>query len=104
MYGTVARIKVKSGQDKALVGLMDDWKKNRGPKEKGAIAGYLYKLDMKPGEYLMAAVFQDKATYTANAQTPEQDAWFRKFRALLQTDPIWEDGEIVAGGAVTPAR
>ena len=100
MYGTVARLKARIGQEKALVALMDDWDKSRGPKVKGAMAGYLYKLDKKPGEYLMVAVFQDKATYAANAQAPEQDAWYRKFRALLDADPVWEDGEIISGGAV----
>lgn len=83
-----------------MVALRDEWSKTRGPKVKGAVAGYLYKLDKKPGEYLIVAVFQDKATHTANAQTPEQDAWFRKFRAFIEADPAWEDGEIVAGGAI----
>ena len=101
MYGTIARIKAKTGQEKAIVGLMDEWSKSRAPKVKGAVAGYLYKLDKKPGEYMMVAVFQDKATYTANAQDPQQDAWYRKVRALLESDPVWEDGEIIQGGNVT---
>ena len=100
MYGTVARIKATQGKEKALTGLMEEWNKTRGPMVKGAVAGYLYKLDKKPGEYLMVAVFEDKATYAANAQAPEQDAWYRRFRALLKTDPVWEDGEIITGGAV----
>ena len=100
MYGTVARVKAKAGQEKGMVALMDEWNKTRGPKVKGAVAGYLYKLDKKPGEYLMVAVFQDKASYTANAQTPERDAWYRKFRALIDADPTWEDGEIIAGAVV----
>lgn len=100
MYGTVDRIKAKAGQDKALVAFMDDWEKTRGPKARGTIAGYPYKLDQKPGEYVMVTVFQNKATYTANAQAPEQDAWYRKFRPLLDADPVREDGEIVSGDPV----
>jgi quinol monooxygenase YgiN len=99
MYGTVARMKPKPGQEKAIAALLDEWQKTRGNKVKGALAGYLYKPDKSPGEMLMVAVFQDKTTYTANAQDPEQDRWYQKLRAMLAADPLWEDGEIVAGGA-----
>lgn len=43
------------------------------------------------------AVFEDKEAYLANGNAPEQDAWFRKLRALLEPDPAWEDGEYVIG-------
>ncbi|MBI4199805.1 MAG: hypothetical protein HY535_04975 [Chloroflexi bacterium] len=98
MYGTVARIRPKPGQEKAIVALQEEWSKTRKPKAKGAIAGYLYKLDKKPDEMVLVAVFQDKKTYMANADDPEQDRWYRRFRALLQADPVWEDGEVIAGG------
>lgn len=96
MYGTVARVRVKPGQEKALLALMDEWWRARRPKVKGAITGYLYKLDKNPNEMIMAVVFQDKKTYHDNANDPEQDKWYRRFRELLQADPIWEDGEIVS--------
>lgn len=96
MYGTVARFRPKAGQEKALLGLLEEWKKNRQPKVKGAMNSYLYKLDKKPGEFLMAVVFQDKKSYTENAENPEQDKWYRSFRQLLQADPVWEDGEIIS--------
>lgn len=70
MYGTVAHIKPKAWQEKALASLMDEWNRSRGQKAKGAIAGYLYKLDKNPGEMIMVAVFQDKETYTANSNNP----------------------------------
>lgn len=96
MYGTVARIRPKAGSEKALLAMMDEWRKSRKAKVKGAIASYVYKLDRDPNTFVMAVVFQDKKTYHANADDPEQDKWYRKFRALLQADPVWEDGEIVA--------
>ena len=97
MYGTVAHIRIKPGQEKSLIALQEEWNKTRKPKVKGAVAGYLYKLDKKPNEMIMVAVFQDKKTYVANADDPEQDKWFRRVRALLEADPVWEDGEIVVG-------
>ncbi|MBI4329255.1 MAG: antibiotic biosynthesis monooxygenase [Chloroflexi bacterium] len=95
MYGTVAHLRVKPGQEKTVQALSDEWDKTRRPKVKGAVASYVYKLDNKPNEYIMVAVFQDKKTYTANADDPEQDKWYRRFRAALQADPVWEDGEII---------
>ena len=96
MYGTVARIRPKPGQEKALLAQMEEWKRTRQPKVKGAVASYVYKPDNKPGELIMVAVFQDKKTYRANAEDPEQDKWYRKFRELLQADPVWEDGEVIS--------
>ena len=73
----------------------EEWGRARKSKVKGAIASYLYKLDKKPDELIMVAVFQDKKSYQANAADPEQDRWYRRLRELLQADPLWEDGEIV---------
>lgn len=95
MYGTVAHVRPKQGQEKAVVAALEEWDATRRPKVKGAIASYLYKLDKSPNELVMAVVFQDKKTYIANAEDPEQDKWFRKLRGLLQADPVWEDGEII---------
>ncbi len=44
------------------------------------------------------AVFEDKASYEANADNPEQHKWFGSLRDLLTEDPAWEDGEYVSGG------
>ena len=55
------------------------------------------KPDRKPGELIGVAVFEDRATYRANADDPEQDAWFRRVRELLESDPDWEDGDYVSG-------
>ena len=55
------------------------------------------KPDAKSGELIGVAVFEDKASYEANADDPEQDKWFGSLRALLTEDPEWEDGEYVAG-------
>lgn len=93
MYGTVARVKVTEGRLEQLVALMDEW--NRDHKPDGAEAGYLYSLDKDPNEVIMVVVFRDKATYLANADAPETDTWYRRFRELLAADPEWNDGEIV---------
>lgn len=97
MYGTVAHIRPTKGQEQALLDLMDEWDRDFKPKIKGALNGYTFRKDDDPGEWILVAVFEDKQSYVANAESPEQDAWFRKFRALLDADPVWEDGEIIQG-------
>jgi len=92
MYGTIARITPKPGMEKAVVGAIEEWERDRRPLVKGSVGGYLYQLDK--GGMMMVAVFENKAAYVANAQDPAQDKWYQKFRALLQADPEWNDGEI----------
>lgn len=98
MYGTVARIKVKPGRWDDLLAVYDEWDRDLRPNVAGAVAAYLYKLDKDPNAAIMAAVFADKDSYDANADDPEQDKWYRRFRDCLDADPEWMDGEIVRSG------
>jgi quinol monooxygenase YgiN len=97
MYGTIFRVKVKAGKERELLAAFEQWDRERKPKVAGAMASLLLKSDTVPGEFLGIAVFRDKSSYTANAQDPEQDKWYRQFRLLLQSDPEWNDGEYVFG-------
>ena len=96
MYGTVANIRVKAGQEQALIAEMERWSKERAPKVKGVVGGYIFRLDKDPQDMILVAVFQHKETYVANASDPEQDQWFRQFRAHMEADPQWNDGEVFA--------
>ena len=98
MYGTIFRMKVKSGQEERVTAVFKNWEQEQQPKVKGAIGGYLFKPDNKVGELIGVAVFEDKASYMANANNPEQSQRFNKLRELLEADPEWEDGEYLAGG------
>ncbi len=98
MYGSIFRMKVKPGQEQKLVEMFKEWEQQRRPKVKGVVASYLLKPDRKRNEMVAVAVFQDKQTYRANADDPEQDRWYRRMRELLEADPEWEDGEFVASG------
>lgn len=95
MFGTVAHMRSKPGQEQTVVELAKEWERERAPKIRGVIGNYIYQCEQHPGEYILVALFEDRATYMANAQDPEQDAWYRKLRAALESDPIWEDGEVV---------
>lgn len=92
MYGTVARFRVKPGMEARLQELMKDEEMVNIP---GYIGATVYRLDSGSDEYIMAVVFKDKDAYFKNANDPAQDKRYEDFRAQLQDDPQWMDGEIV---------
>ncbi len=96
MYGSIFRMKVKTGHDKAVAELFKEWDAERKPKVKGAIGGFLLKPDKKSGVLIGAAMFEDEASFRANGADPEQDKWYQRLRMELQEEPAWEDGEYVA--------
>ena len=98
MYGTVARIRAKPGAEKQLV----EFTKNESAvKIPGLIGQYAFRMDADPNEFYLVVMFEDRQTYTANADSPEQDARYREFRAMLEGDPEWHDGEIVYADSQT---
>ena len=94
MYGTVARVTVQPGKDEAFVAIGEQWVSERGDAT-GEIASYLFKLEERPGEYILVGIFPDRERYYANARDPETDRWYRRMRATLTADPEWRDGEVV---------
>ena len=97
MYGTIFRMKVKPGHGQRVIDIFNDWERDRKPKTKGAIGGFLFRPEVEPSELIGVAIFQDKESYVANADIHEQDTWYRLLREQLESDPVWEDGEYVAG-------
>ena len=93
MYGTVARMRVKSGAEERLNALMREYEDLRVP---GYRATYVYRMDADPRDVYVAVVFDSKATYEANAESPEQDARYQDMLTLLEGTPEWHDGEIQA--------
>jgi hypothetical protein len=93
MYGTVARLRAKPGTQAEIAALA---RETQGVKIPGMVADYVYQLDNAAHEYYMAVVFETKAAYVANANSPEQDARYQRLRALLVVDPEWYDGEILS--------
>jgi quinol monooxygenase YgiN len=94
MYGTVALMKVKPGQGDAMLKLNREEMSEAMPQVKGYVGQYLFKLDENPDQFVLIALFQDKASYVANAGSPEQDKRYRRLRELLAADPMWHDGEV----------
>ncbi len=95
MYGTVARLRPRSGQVDELLRLSDEWRKEIGSKTDGFVGEYVFKLDENPDEYILVALFRDREAYRANAEKPEQHEWYLRMRETLESDPEWNDGEVV---------
>jgi quinol monooxygenase YgiN len=91
MYGTVARAKVKPENREKMREVFDKQLSRR------PIPGYVtsYVLYENDGDDMwLFAVFEDRASYDKNADDPQQDADYQEYRALMETEPEWHDGEI----------
>ncbi len=91
-YGTVARMRVKGG-------MLEELRKMTEAEDMMDVPGYVatlvYQMDEDPDELYMAVVFDSKESYTANANSPEQDARYQDFIRLLEGVPEWHDGTII---------
>ncbi len=94
MYGTVARLHIKPGAEAQLGEELKSYETLKIP---GYVNTYMYKMDSDPNDYYMAVIFENKEAYTANAESPEQDARYREMLKSLASEPEWHDGEIISG-------
>ena len=92
MYGTVARMRIKPGMEERLRQFGRDASEGGIP---GFVVEHVYRLDAGSNEYMLVVGFESKEAYLANAKSPEQHARYQEYRALLEAEPEWQDGEIV---------
>ena len=93
MYGTIAHFHIKPGTRDEFIKTMDSF--GDAPID-GWMADYYFQMDRNSDEFYLVAVFKDRETYGANADSPEQHERYLKFRSFLVEDPTWNDGEIVS--------
>ena len=91
MYGTVMRARATAGNRQAVVAMMGE-----GLDTAGFRATHVILPDDDENAVVAAVIFADRETYSANAHDPATEAWFGRFRALLEADPEWTDGEWVS--------
>ena len=92
MYGTIARLRVQAGRESELLEHLNGYDAHLAP---GFVATALYRGDQGGGVYWLAAIFESREAYRANADSPEQDARYREFRGFLDADPEWHDGDVL---------
>jgi quinol monooxygenase YgiN len=90
MYGTVARTRVKpENRDK----LKEVFERQGQRSRPGMVTAYtLFENDSDVA--WLFAIFEDRATYEANADDPAQNADYQEYRALMEDEPEWHDGQI----------
>jgi hypothetical protein len=93
MYGTVAHFKMKPGVRDQIDAFMHRYFSHGSTAAPGYIGLYMFWLDSDPNAAIMSVVFDSRASYLANAASPEQDARYLELRELLEEDPVWYDGE-----------
>jgi hypothetical protein len=91
MYGTLMRARAKPGRREEVVAMMGESLDTRGFR-----ATYLLLPDDDEQSVIAGVLFDDRATYSANAHDPATEAWYGRFRALLEDDPEWTDGDWVS--------
>ena len=91
MYGTLARMKVTKENLEKLRASMDPTAQREVD---GFKASYVVIPDQRDDEVWLLAVFEDEASYKKNAASPEQNKEYMVYRALLEEEPEWIDGQI----------
>jgi quinol monooxygenase YgiN len=93
MYGTVARMVVKPENREAMRAVFAE---DEGRDVKGFVGSYVL-MENDRDDVWLVAIFEDRATYDANADDPRMHETYLKYRALLEEEPEWHDGEIEKG-------
>jgi quinol monooxygenase YgiN len=90
MYGTVARTRVKPENREQLQTVFENQSYTGVP---GFVSSYvLWEIDSDV--VWLFAVFEDRAAYDRNADDPTQHERYVEYRALMEEEPEWHDGEI----------
>jgi heme-degrading monooxygenase HmoA len=92
MYGTIARLHPTAGRLDELIAYGRRMEDVSVP---GFRSSYLFRPDKDPYDkptVFLIALFDDEASYKANADSPDQHARYLELRALLEDDPEWMDG------------
>ena len=90
MYGTVARTRVKPENRDKLREVVNRQLEGGIP---GLVKSYvLFENDSDVS--WMLAIFEDRASYDKNADDPAQHERYLEYRAFMEDEPEWHDGEI----------
>ena len=90
MYGSVAKLRIAPGKEDELERLS----REHVPQIPGFAFQYVLRMDSDPQDAWLVVGFESREVYRANAESADQHARYEAYRALLERDPEWHDGEI----------
>ena len=93
MYGTVAKTRVKQENRGKLRDVME---KQSAAQVAGFVASYMLWENDSDTAWLFA-IFENRESYDRNADDPAQNERYVEYRALMEDEPEWHDGEIETG-------
>lgn len=91
MYGTIAKLMVRTGKIEELVNHMNVEYKDIP----GAIEILMYQMDEDASSVYITVVFSDKKAYIKNSESPESNVRYEKMMEYLKSEPEWHDGQII---------
>ena len=95
MYGTVGRAHIKPENRAKFIEVLRRQSTSDAP---GFRDAYLMFPDNRENEVLIVAMFDDSDSYRRNANDPAQHQRYLEYRAMLEDDPEWSDGEWIREG------
>ena len=93
MYGTIARMKVRKDKLREFLALGKEWDDRERKRALGYVGSEILWEDAEDGRACLVVHFTTREAYRKNADSPEQDAFYQRMRACLESDPEWIDGE-----------
>jgi quinol monooxygenase YgiN len=94
MYGTVGRAHIRPENREEFVRLITSPEYRQVP---GFRRGFLMFPENRENEVILVAMFEDRDSYVRNAEDPTQHQRYLAYRALLDDEPEWSDGEWIEG-------
>ena len=91
---TVFRFRAQPGKRQAVLDNFDRWEREQKPKARGYVRSILVSKNDDPDEFTGVVRWDTTENYLANANRPEQNAWFQELRSCLVDDPVWFDGTL----------
>jgi hypothetical protein len=95
MFGSIFNMKPRRGQEANIAAHFRRWERERRPAVAGAVGGFVFRPRNVAGELIGVTVFDSEDSYRVNANDPAQNEWYGELRQMLETDPEWNDGDIL---------
>jgi heme-degrading monooxygenase HmoA len=89
MFGTVGRARINPENKERFVEVL----RSQPTDVPGFRNAYVMFPENREGEVILVAMFEDADTYWKNADDPAQHQRYLEYRALLEDEPEWSDGE-----------
>jgi hypothetical protein len=89
------RARALPGKRQAILDHFEKWQREHMPGAKGFVRSIIVAGFNDPDDLMGGVRWDNTENYFANSDRPEQDAWYREFRALLASGPEWFDGTLI---------